>query len=214
MTYASLQQQILAYLNRTDADLTAQIPNFIAQAQERICRESKSLGLETYITGNFLVGNPTLPKPGRWRRSLTFSYIIPDDFDPEIAAPGRVQMFLRTYDYIRLFWPNDTQVALPQYYGDYSYDYLLIGPTPSFPLAFEYAYLELPEPLSVVNQTNWLTNFAPDVILYASLLEATPYLKNDERIPVWEMYYNRGISTLNSQDDLRVLDRASDRKAD
>ena len=37
----------------------------------------------------------------------------------------------------------------------------------------------------------------PDIYLYAALLEATPYLKNDARIPVWQAAYSRAIQTEN-----------------
>jgi hypothetical protein len=68
--------------------------------------------------------------------------------------------------------------------------------------------------LSPQNQTNWLTDYAPDVLLYAILLEAVPFLKNDERIPVWESAYARGLASLNQQDDARQNDRASNDEAD
>ena len=60
-------------------------------------------------------------------------------------------------------------------------------------------------------QTNWLTDYAPTLLLYATLLEAAPMLKNDERVPVWQQMYDRSASTLNGQDLLKVVDRASQR---
>lgn len=38
----------------------------------------------------------------------------------------------------------------------------------------------------------------PDIYLYAALLEATPYLKADARIPVWQAAYSRAIDTENA----------------
>jgi hypothetical protein len=208
MTYNSLVGQTLDYLDRTDTDTVAAIPNFIYQAEQRICRESKNIGLEQYVTGNFTVGVPVIAKPARWRRSITFS------FGSGTGNNTVNQMFLRTYDYIRNFWSNSAQLSPPMYYSDYGYDHLLIGPTPDQTYPFEFGYLELPEPLSPANQTNWITNNAPDLLLYGTLLEAIGFLKNDERVPVWTSFYDRGLQSLNNQDNLRVVDRASSRDSD
>ena len=62
MTYASLTDEVMDYLDRTDGDTLARVPDFIYQAEQRICRECKDIGFEVYVTSNFLVGEPTYPK--------------------------------------------------------------------------------------------------------------------------------------------------------
>jgi hypothetical protein len=208
MTYNSLVNQLLDYLNRTDADTTAEVPNFIYQAEQRICRESKNIGLEVYVTGTFTVNVNVMAKPGRWRRNITFN------FGNGIGNNTANQIVLRSYEFVRNYWPDATQLGPPKFYCDYGYDHFLMAPTPDQNYPFELGYLELPEPLSVNVQTNFLTNNAPDVLLYASLLEATPFLKNTDLIPTWERMYERGLASLNSQDDQRVVDRATNRGAD
>lgn len=214
MTYTTLVNQVLDYLNRTDDDTRNAIPYFIAQAEQRICRESKNIGLEAYVTGVFVPDEPVLAKPGRWRRSISFNCGTyggtpnPSDINP------RNQLYLRSYEFLRNYWPDANNTGRPQFYSDYGYAHLLVAPTPNVNYPFEYSYLELPEPINEDNQTNWLTDYAPDVLLYATLLEAISFLKNDERIPVWQQYYERGITSLNNQDTIRVIDRASDRSSD
>lgn len=200
--------QIMTYLKRTDAETFYQQDNFISQAEQLICRESKNIGLETYVSSAFTPGLSVIPKPGRWRRSLTFN------FGTGMTNNIRNQLYYRNYEYVRLFWPDPTITAPPQYYSDYGYYNIIIAPTPDQAYPFEYAYLQLPEPLSSANQTNWITDYAPDVLFYAILLEAVPFLKNDERIPVWESAYARGLASLNNQDDQRRVDRASNDMAD
>lgn len=208
MTYNSLIEQVLAYMDRTDQDVRDEVPNFISQAEQRIARESKNIGLEQYVVSNFIVGQPVYQKPARWRRSLTMNYGVGETNDT------RVQMYLRRYDYIRAYWPDPTVRGKPLYYADYGYSNFIVCPTPDDTYPFEFGYLELPEPLSESNQTNWLTNYAPDVLLYATLLEAMPYLKDDDRIPVWQMKYKEGLDSLNIQDDQRLEDRATNARAD
>lgn len=199
--------QIMIYLKRNDAETFAQQPNFIAQAEQRLCREAKTIGLESYVIGSFTVGQPILAKPARWRRSLTFN------FGANIGFNTRTQLYLRNYEYLRLYWPDPTVLAPPQYYGDFGYAHMLVAPTPDQAYPFEYGYVQLPSPLGPGNQTNWITENAPDVLLYAIFLEATPFLKNDERIPVWESAYTRGLASLNAQNEQRRFDRASNDEA-
>jgi hypothetical protein len=70
-------------------------------------------------------------------------------------------------------------------------------------------YYELPQPLDDANQQNWLTNYAPNLLLYACLLEATPFLKNDERIATWQSMYDRFAQATSGQDLQKILDRTA-----
>lgn len=201
-----LPGQIMRYLNNENGSLYESIPDFISQAEQRICRESKNIGLEMYVQGKLTPGVATLAKPGRWRRSLTFGVWNTEN--------KYHQLFVRNYEFLRTYTSAQKVSGLPNYYGDYGYEAMLLSPTPDQAYTFEYGYLQLPTPLSPENQTNWLTDYAPDVLLYAILLEAVPFLKNDERIPVWESAYARGLASLNQQDEARQNDRASNDEAD
>jgi len=55
--------------------------------------------------------------------------------------------------------------------------------------------------LSDSNTSNWLLAYAPDLYLYGALLEATPYLKDDERLATWSSLY------ANSLGDMEVADQ-------
>jgi len=214
VTYNSLISQISATLDRTDDSTIEQIPNFISLAEQTACRLSKTIGFEQYVTG-FFGESPGVPgdmsvmaKPARWRRTISFNFGTGTDNN------ARTPLLLRSYEYLRQYWPDPTQTAPPQYYADYGYFNFLIAPTPDAQYPFELAYLELPPPISPTNQTNWLTNYAPDVLFYGALIEAIPYLKDDERIPVWQSKYDKAMASLNQQDDWRKVDRSNNRDAD
>jgi hypothetical protein len=83
----------------------------------------------------------------------------------------------------------------------------LIAPTPDVAYAFEVLYYERVQPLDSSNQTNWFTIYAPQALLYGSLLQAMPFLKNDERIPMWQGQYKLIMDTLMAEDKLRLADR-------
>ena len=48
--------------------------------------------------------------------------------------------------------------------------------------------------------TNWLSQNAEDVYLYGALMQAEPYLKNDDRISTWANGYNGAVQAVNDAD--------------
>jgi hypothetical protein len=120
-------------------------------------------------------------------------------------------IFARAYEYLRSYWPNEAETAAPQFYADYDYQHWLITPTPAATDTLEILYYEQPRFLDNETQTNWLTEYAPDLLLYATLLEATPFLKNDERMQMWQTTYDRAAQALSGEDLKRILDRTSTR---
>jgi hypothetical protein len=96
---------------------------------------------------------------------------------------------------------------VPKFYCDYDYSHWLIAPTPAAAYNFEVLYYERVQPLDSSNQTNWFTTYAPQALLYGSLLQAMPFLKNDERIGMWQQQYDLIMQTLMNEDKLRVADR-------
>jgi hypothetical protein len=52
-------------------------------------------------------------------------------------------------------------------------------------------------PLSDASTTNWLLTAHPDIYLYATLLEATPFLIEDARVPLWETELQKRLEELS-----------------
>lgn len=275
MTYASLKSDLSDYLDRSDARLTAQIPNFINLGEIRCAREVKNLGLKTTATALFSPGQYAYQKPERWLETisinfgnstgyttvsranasgtrtltlssahnftvgssisvfnvggtnyngtftvtavtqLTVSYVSGSGTETTTADTGgivttpleqRTYLKPRSYEFCCDYWPDRTQTSAPKYYSDYDFNYLFIVPTPQIAYPFEINFYQRPMPLSDTNQTNWFTQFAPDMLLYASLLEAAPYLKNDQRIPTWKDYYLQASSSIKVENKERIND--------
>ena len=124
------------------------------------------------------------------------------------TAPLEQRSYLkpRSYEFCCEYWPDRTQKGTPKYYSDYDFNYFFIVPTPKIAFPFEISFYQRPIPLSESNQTNWFTQFAPDMLLYASLLEAVPYLKNDQRIETWKSYYLQASSSIKIENKERTND--------
>ncbi len=203
MTYASLRQDLQVYLERSDLAVIDQIPRFIMLAEYRCARELKTLLTINYVTGTFQAGKAVYQKPQRWLEGVSWNFGI----GATATTIQRAPLFLRAYDYIRSYWPNTGERGVPAYYADYGYTHWIVAPTPDSAYPFEVAYYERPEPLSEESQTNWFTDYCPDLLLYASLLESAPFLKTDERLQVWQGMYDRAKAALGVQDDQRGTDK-------
>ena len=55
--------------------------------------------------------------------------------------------------------------------------------------------------LSVSNTTETMLTENPDIYLYGSMLEAEPFIMNDERVPLWAQALQQGVSDLQEQDN-------------
>ena len=75
---------------------------------------------------------------------------------------------------------------------------LYLSPVPDSAYTLRMVYQQKVPALS--SGTNWLMTNFPAVYLYASLCAAAPYLKDDNRLPVWEQIYKESIQAVNSQD--------------
>lgn len=206
-TFTTLQQDIRRYLERgftlvSDQIVYEQIPRLINLAERRIARELKVQGLINVVTSTMSPGLAVYPKPDRWRTTVSFNFGIGNEYN---------QLFPRSYEYVRSYWPNRDQTDVPLFYADYDYNNWIVSPTPDQAYPFEVLVYQLLPLLDDSNQTNWLTEYAPQVLLYASLLEATPFLKNDERISVWQQMYDRAAQALNGEDLSKILDRSARR---
>ena len=213
MTYNSLLNDLRAYLERgatlaTDPTVYEMLPTLIGMAERRLARELKIQGTVNVVTTALIAGQSVYDKPDRWRETVSIFV------GTGTGNNTRSEVYPRAYEYIRSYWPNPTTTGTPRFYADYDYSHWLIAPTPSSALPMEILYYEIPPLLDDSNQTNWFTEYAPNALLYAALLEATPFLKNDERIATWEGFYNRAVAALNGEDIRQISDRGIIRMED
>jgi len=198
MTYTSLVENIQSYLERDDTATIEKIPLFIMLAEQIIASQIKFLGNLTVNTSTMTASTSIIDKPARWHKTVSMNITV---------AGKRQPVLLRKYEYLREYWPNATTTATPVFYSDYDYTHWLVAPTPDLAYTFEVLYYERIQPLDSSNQTNWFTIYAPQALLYGSLLQAMPFLKNDERMAMWKQNYDLIMQTLMAEDKLRIGDR-------
>ena len=197
LTYDSLTSTVLQYLERKDKAVVDAIPTFITLAEFEIAQEIKTLGQLQIVQSTMSTGDAVLQKPARWRKTVSMS----------VTVNGKKQpVLLRKYEYLKNYWPDDNQTDVPLFYADTDWDHWYLAPTPNDDYQFEVLYYERIAPLSSTNQTNWITQNAPNAMLFGTLLQAMPFLKNDQRT-IFQQKYTEALQSLKTEDVARVGDR-------
>lgn len=212
MTYTTLKADVRKYLERgASADTTVydQIPSLVELAERAIARAMKVTGTMNVVTTALAAGTSTYAKPDRWRQNVGMEIAVGAD-----PLQQRKPLFARSYEYCREYWPNSVLQDEPQFYADYDYANWLIVPTPDAAYQMQIIYYQQPPLLAELVQTNWLTEYAPNALLYRTLLEAEPFIKNDSRMQTWRALYDEAVSAITVEDIQKMTDRSSDRTGD
>jgi len=201
LTYDSLTSLVLQYLERTDPAVVAFIPQAIMLAEFEIAQDIKTLGQMIVADGTMTLGDPVIAKPARWRKTVSMTLVT--------ASGEKQPILLRKLEYLSNYAPAATALGTPLYYADYDADNWFVAPTPSSSFSFETLCYTRLSPLSSNNQTNWLTQNAPNAMLYGTLKQTAPFLKDDARLQVWGGLFDAAMAALKAEDQLRVGDRQS-----
>jgi|SRR5215831_13487151 len=210
MTFNSLMSDLQAYIERGssfDTTVFAQLPTLINNTERDLAAKFRILGTKNIVTSTMVPGTSVYAKPDRWRTTASINFGVGS---PPLQI--RTPMYPRDYTYCRQYMPNDQTQGPPEFYADYNQQNWLFSPTPDQAYPYEVIYWQLLPLLDNVNQTNFWTDYAPQALLYGTLLYCTPFLKNDERIPTWQGFYKDQLQTLSGQDLLRIADNLPTRK--
>lgn len=211
MTFDSLVADLKRYLERGypgDTEVIAQIPRLITLAERSLARAIKVQGFLVPVTSTLDANVDVYQKPNRWRETVSMN------FGTGVTQNVRKFVLPRSYEYCRAYWPDSDQTDVPKFYADYDLEHWLIVPTPAIQYPWEVMYYQIPPLLGTTNQTNYLTDYAPNALLYRCLVESSPFLKNDERIGTWQGLYKEELATLDTEDLQNIANRASVRTED
>jgi hypothetical protein len=188
-TYDGLKLSVADFLNR--GDLASAIPDFIALAEEAIATDLVAQG-------------PVRQMMGRSDATISTEFTpVPSDF-----MGIRGLYFTSTQRTIEWTDPEkiiDLKIMYPSQDGDPQKGAIVGGEFQLWPwvgnsYTAELTYWKRPEALSESNQSNWVITDFPSLYLYGSLLQAAPYLKDDDRVATWGNLYTAAIQRLVGSD--------------
>ncbi len=187
--YTDLKNAVAEWLARPgDATLTPSVPDFIRLAEARIHRDLRLRSMEIRDPAFAIAAAYTaLPNGFLELRNIRLNtnparplaLMAPEQIDTIHAGSG---------------------VGTPRVYAVIG-DQLRVAPAPSGGMTADIAYWKRFDALSDSQPANWLLTNAPDVYLYATLLEAAAFIGDDERLPLWTGAYDRAVQSLQRSDD-------------
>jgi len=186
-TYAELQTAVANWLDRDD--LTARIPEFITLAEARFNRLLRLRSMESKYTANTVAGQRNL--------ALPTSYIQMRNFQVN-TNPLTTLSYVTPEIYDRL-WGGSTS-GTPKFYTILANE-VSFGPIPATVMQVEMLFYKKFDNLSVTTTTNSLLTDAPDVYLYGAMMEAEPFIMNDERVALWATSLSKAIQEMQEQDN-------------
>jgi hypothetical protein len=189
-TYAKLRTDIVAWTNNESTELAAALDTIISLAELRVYRELDLRIFRKSAAGATTAGNQFLP--------------LPDDclVVRALRLADGTHLLNRDETYLREFWPDPAITSGPRYYAPWDESTVLLAPTPNQSYAVQLVYTRQPAGIGLGNTTTWLSLFAYDLLLYASLLEAAGYLEGvtAERMEMYQTRYTDAAQRVQTQD--------------
>jgi len=197
MTYAELVQKIRDYTEVGSEVLTATIVNgFIRDSEFKIFREADADYAREYATTTFTANNKFVALPNASgssganssRRALVVrSVVVTNTSSVQVALEPRDDTFLTEYN-------STAATGFPKYYAMFRESAIEVAPTPSAAFVVTLDYIYTPDGLSTTNTETYISLNAPELLLYACLLEAFAYLKGPiDMYKVYQEKYNEAL---------------------
>lgn len=207
INYTTYVNQIsnLMVIPSTDANFTTMLPGMIDYAEQRIYRELDLL--YTQITDS-----TTLASSGNRNFTLPTglgTYIIVDNINiitpsSQNASNGvRNQVVPTSREFIDIVYPSgQNATGIPEFYAMASNTQVIFGPSPDAAYTVEVIGVQRPAALTSANSSTILTQYIPDVMIAASMIFASAYMRdfgaqtdNPQMGQSWETQYKTLIQS-------------------
>lgn len=185
-SYSELKTAVGSWLSRSD--LTTYIPDFITLGEKRIYRDLRIRAMEASLSSTIASGVIAVPSG---YVAMKYAYV---------NASPIVKLQRKDVEWIYQNYPTRSSDGQPKFFAREA-DNFIFGPYPDSTYTINGLYYKRLDALSDSNTTNWFTTNAPDLLMFAALCEAAPFLKADARIAVWENKYAMVKDSIQREDD-------------
>ena len=201
-TYATLTQAILDYTEVDSNVLTSTITDdIIENAEFKILREVPLDAYKKQSIGNLVVGQTTINVPAK-----TLFVKGVQVYDSTSASTGNNRWLEKKDEsYLQEYEPSTESASRgqPKYYAmfggatgvsDTTSGRLFLAPAPDATYTFKIHYEAIPDGLSSSNTTTYISQYFPNGLLYACLVEAYGFLKGPiDMLTLYENKYKQEI---------------------
>jgi len=201
-TYATLTTAIQDYTEVDSNVLTSTITNdIIENAEFRILRDIPLDAYKKQSIGNLVTGQNTINVPAK-----TLFVKGVQVYDSNSAATGsNTWLEKKDESYLQEYVPSTESAARakPKYYAmfggatgvsDTTSGRLFLAPAPDDTYTFKIHYEAIPDGLSSSNTTTYVSQYFPNGLLYACLVEAYGFLKGPiDMLTLYENKYKQEV---------------------
>lgn len=184
-SYSELKTAIGNWLHRTD--LTSLLGDFISLGEARIYRDLRIRAMETAVSSAISSGVIAVPS----------GYLEMKHLYVNVTPVQKLQR--KDAEWIYQNYPTRSSDGVPLFFAREGENFIF-GPYPDSGYTIKGIYYKRLAALSDSNTANWFTDNAPDLLLWASLCEAAPYLIDDQRVAIWEQKYKRAAEQVRLDD--------------
>ena len=204
MNYSELLDNVRNYTEVTSDVLSNSVVNvFITNIENQIDRLVDTDAQRRYATSAFIANNSFLDVSGpeggfRFARGLQLH-----KSDGEIVWLEQVDATYIDEYAIERSSSNTSFTGEPKYWANWDSTTLVVAPTPNLAYTVELWYDEKPERLgngsSGTSTTTFISNNAPEVLLYGVLSEAYSYLKNTQDMQLYTQKFQNALTAFSNE---------------
>jgi hypothetical protein len=171
-TFTTLKSAIQDYTQNTESTFVADLAIIIQQGEDRIIKSVELPNFRKNVTGTFTSGNQYLATPS--------DYLYPFSLAVLDSSNNYTYLLSTDVSFIREAYPSASTTGTPKHYAQFDDTTFIVGPSPSSSLNVELHYYYIPQSITASSDgTSWLGTNAPELLLYASLIEAYTFMKGE-----------------------------------
>lgn len=180
-TYSGLKTAIQEYCEYAGNEaFDANLDTFIKIAERSIWGFLQLPYFKQNSTAVLTASSAYFPLPEDFLAAFSLR-LVSDPSGEVVAEPYLIE---KDVNYIREVYPDSTTEGAPRFYALFDEATMLLGPTPDIAYLAELHYAHQPPSLTaqVDAGTTWLSENAPEALLYGSLREAYTFMKGDHEL--------------------------------
>ena len=171
-TYATLKTAIQDYTDNAESTFVSNLALFIREAEERIFKNVQLSLFRKNSSGSTTASNKYLNIPSDFLAPFSLSVV---------NESAHEFLEYKDVNFVQTFTPNPATTGTPRYYALFDVSNFILAPTPDAAYTAELHYYYRPASLTAGadSGTTWLSENAPNAMLYGSLVEAYTFMKGD-----------------------------------
>ena len=196
MNYSELLTNVRNY-TEVDSNVLSNtvISVFLTNVENKIDREVDSDSQRRYATTSLTTDNAFVEVASLGLGGFRFAraaQLVKDNGD-RVWLEQRDTTFIDEYSVTRSDASSSTN-GIPKFWANWDQKTLILAPTPDEAYTLEMWYDETPERLSSTNTTTYISNNAPEVLLYGTVAEAYYYLENTQDMQLYDQRFQQALA--------------------